>query len=270
MEVNDWDLFAVVRGCGFFTTEASTTADTDPFTSLASRDIKEEVIRCEEQEQLLSFSGFLRTQTSLWETEEPCQLFSLDTSQPQPKSEQKRHIQTPRLKRRKSQLQKVVRHVPVSDGLTSDLWAWRKYGQKPIKGSPYPRGYYRCSSLKGCIARKQVERDRVDPSMLIITYTGEHNHAVPTHRNSLAGISRPKFPKPNSSPVVSADPELSPTTPLTTTAFEEEDHEEFGDIMKEDWMDGKVISESDESWFTGFDSFYGDESGFDEGLLLED
>ena len=24
----------------------------------------------------------------------------------------------------------------------SDLWAWRKYGQKPIKGSPYPRYIY--------------------------------------------------------------------------------------------------------------------------------
>ncbi|XLT59644.1 hypothetical protein HN873_052248, partial [Arachis hypogaea] len=53
----------------------------------------------------------------------------------------------------------------------SDLWAWRKYGQKPIKGSPYPRGYYRCSSTKGCPTRKQVERSRTDPNMLVITYT---------------------------------------------------------------------------------------------------
>nr|BAA13689.1 AR411 [Arabidopsis thaliana] len=72
----------------------------------------------------------------------------------------------------------------------SDLWAWRKYGQKPIKGSPFPRGYYRCSSSKGCSARKQVERSRTDPNMLVITYTSEHNHPWPIQRNALAGSTR--------------------------------------------------------------------------------
>ncbi|KAL8142375.1 hypothetical protein V2J09_015407 [Rumex salicifolius] len=105
----------------------------------------------------------------------------------------------PILKRRKSQAKKVV-CIPAPTAVNSrqgggevvpsDLWAWRKYGQKPIKGSPYPRGYYRCSSSKGCSARKQVERSRTDPNMLVITYTSEHNHPWPTQRNSLAGSSR--------------------------------------------------------------------------------
>ncbi|XP_073135823.1 probable WRKY transcription factor 14 [Henckelia pumila] len=102
------------------------------------------------------------------------------------------------IKRRKSQSKKVVcipapapansRHS--GEVVPSDLWAWRKYGQKPIKGSPFPRGYYRCSSSKGCSARKQVERSRTDPSMLVITYTSEHNHPWPTQRNALAGSTR--------------------------------------------------------------------------------
>ncbi|KAG9457867.1 hypothetical protein H6P81_002375 [Aristolochia fimbriata] len=66
-----------------------------------------------------------------------------------------------------------------SEGPPSDLWSWRKYGQKPIKGSPYPRGYYRCSTSKGCSAKKQVERCRTDASKLIITYTSSHNHPGP-------------------------------------------------------------------------------------------
>ncbi|KAI4365235.1 hypothetical protein MLD38_021235 [Melastoma candidum] len=103
------------------------------------------------------------------------------------------------MKRRKSQANKVV-CIPAppaansrpSSGevVPSDLWAWRKYGQKPIKGSPFPRGYYRCSSSKGCSARKQVERSRTDPKMLVITYTSEHNHPWPSQRNALAGSTR--------------------------------------------------------------------------------
>jgi hypothetical protein len=42
---------------------------------------------------------------------------------------------------KKSQPKKVVREMPVVNGVvsSSDPWAWREYGQKPIKGSPYPR-----------------------------------------------------------------------------------------------------------------------------------
>ncbi|GAV65609.1 WRKY domain-containing protein [Cephalotus follicularis] len=109
------------------------------------------------------------------------------------------------IKRRKNQAKKVV-CIPApaasnsrSSGevVPSDLWAWRKYGQKPIKGSPYPRGYYRCSSSKGCSARKQVERSRTDPNMLVITYTSEHNHPWPTQRNALAGSTRSQPSKTN-------------------------------------------------------------------------
>lgn len=56
--------------------------------------------------------------------------------------------------------------------------------------SPFFRGYYRCSSSKGCSARKQVERSRTNPNTLVITYTSEHNHPWPTQRNALAGSTR--------------------------------------------------------------------------------
>ncbi|CAL5183627.1 unnamed protein product [Lathyrus oleraceus] len=85
-------------------------------------------------------------------------------------------------------IKKRVVEIPMKDveGTNtppSDSWAWRKYGQKPIKGSPYPRGYYRCSSSKNCPARKQVERNHVDPTVLLVTYTSDHNHAVPPPRS---------------------------------------------------------------------------------------
>ncbi|XP_062186005.1 probable WRKY transcription factor 65 [Phragmites australis] len=90
--------------------------------------------------------------------------------------------------RRRSEHKRVVT-VPLADmsgprpkgvgegNMPTDEWAWRKYGQKPIKGSPFPRAYYRCSSSKGCPARKQVERSRAEPDKVIVTYSFEHNHS---------------------------------------------------------------------------------------------
>lgn len=46
------------------------------------------------------------------------------------------------------------------------------------------RGYYRCSSSKGCPARKQVERSRKDPTVVVITYVSEHNHLRRATKNS--------------------------------------------------------------------------------------
>ncbi|RID69474.1 hypothetical protein BRARA_C01567 [Brassica rapa] len=82
-------------------------------------------------------------------------------------------------KKRKHRVRRSIR-VPAISNKVADIppddYSWRKYGQKPIKGSPYPRGYYKCSSIRGCPARKHVERCLEDPAMLIVTYEAEHNH----------------------------------------------------------------------------------------------
>ncbi|KAI3732663.1 hypothetical protein L1987_63870 [Smallanthus sonchifolius] len=82
-------------------------------------------------------------------------------------------------KKRKHRVKRTVKIPAISNKLAdipSDEYSWRKYGQKPIKGSPHPRGYYKCSSMRGCPARKHVERCLDDSAMLIVTYEGEHNH----------------------------------------------------------------------------------------------
>ncbi|KAJ1254170.1 hypothetical protein BS78_K309800 [Paspalum vaginatum] len=61
--------------------------------------------------------------------------------------------------------------LPPDDGYT-----WRKYGQKDILGSRYPRSYYRCThkNYYGCEAKKKVQRLDDDPFMYEVTYCGNH------------------------------------------------------------------------------------------------
>ncbi|KAL0306778.1 UNVERIFIED_CONTAM: putative WRKY transcription factor 69 [Sesamum radiatum] len=75
-------------------------------------------------------------------------------------------------------------------------------------------GYYRCSSSKGCPARKQVERSRLDPTTLLITYscdpppsptTTSKNHH---HHQSIA--TAPAVAKSRSSPSSSSPATVDP------------------------------------------------------------
>lgn len=50
------------------------------------------------------------------------------------------------------------------------------------------RGYYRCSTVKGCPARKHVERSRDDPTMLLVTYDGDHRHPQSTVTDITASL----------------------------------------------------------------------------------
>ncbi|WOK95524.1 hypothetical protein Cni_G04231 [Canna indica] len=58
-----------------------------------------------------------------------------------------------------------------------DGYSWRKYGQKQVKGSEYPRSYYKCTN-PGCPVKKKVERS-FDGQIAEIVYNGEHNHPKP-------------------------------------------------------------------------------------------
>ncbi|XP_011044779.1 PREDICTED: probable WRKY transcription factor 71 [Populus euphratica] len=74
-----------------------------------------------------------------------------------------------------------------------DGYRWRKYGQKAVKNSPYPRSYYRCTTQK-CMVKKRVERSFQDPSIVITTYEGQHNHHCPaTLRGNAAGMLSPSL-----------------------------------------------------------------------------
>ncbi|KAG0503390.1 hypothetical protein HPP92_003462 [Vanilla planifolia] len=60
---------------------------------------------------------------------------------------------------------------------SEDGYNWRKYGQKQVKGSEYPRSYYKCTQ-PNCQVKKKVERSH-EGHITEIIYKGVHNHLKP-------------------------------------------------------------------------------------------
>ncbi|KAI3814737.1 hypothetical protein L1987_14381 [Smallanthus sonchifolius] len=95
-------------------------------------------------------------------------------------------------KRRKTGSKREVRRIPIIgskvESIPADDYSWKKYGEKKVDGSPFPRVYYKCNSVKGCPARKRVELALTDSKMLIVTYDGEHRHTPTPLPASLNGL----------------------------------------------------------------------------------
>ncbi|MQL78330.1 hypothetical protein Taro_010746 [Colocasia esculenta] len=72
----------------------------------------------------------------------------------------------------KGEFSSVPAGAPSDDG-----YNWRKYGQKQVKGSEYPRSYYKCTHPT-CQVKKKVERSH-DGHITEIIYKGAHNHPKP-------------------------------------------------------------------------------------------
>ncbi|KAI3704984.1 hypothetical protein L1987_75214 [Smallanthus sonchifolius] len=100
--------------------------------------------------------------------------------------------------------------VPPEDGYT-----WRKYGQKEILGSRFPRSYYRCTHQKlyNCPAKKQVQRLDNNPYIFEVTYRGDHTCTM-----SSTAPSMPPPPPPPSSPPPEVITTHSPPSHLAPSA----------------------------------------------------
>ncbi|XP_042373998.1 WRKY transcription factor 44-like isoform X1 [Zingiber officinale] len=79
--------------------------------------------------------------------------------------------------RQSQELDARIQQPAGQDRQSYDGYNWRKYGQKQVKGSEYPRSYYKCT-YPTCQVKKKVERS-FDGQIAEIVYKGEHNHPKP-------------------------------------------------------------------------------------------
>ncbi|ONK62707.1 uncharacterized protein A4U43_C07F7180 [Asparagus officinalis] len=104
---------------------------------------------------------------------------------------------------------------PPDDGYT-----WRKYGQKDILGSRFPRSYFRCThkSFYGCDAKKQVQRLDEDPYTYEVTYCGDHTCHTSTTPLVLPSLLTNNDPQPQTSALmfdaIAQIPQVPPSTSI--------------------------------------------------------
>ncbi|KAJ7014291.1 WRKY transcription factor 20 [Populus alba x Populus x berolinensis] len=86
---------------------------------------------------------------------------------------------------------------------SDDGYNWRKYGQKHVKGSEFPRSYYKCTH-PNCEVKKLFERSH-DGQITEIIYKGTHDHPKPQPSRryasgSVLSMQEDRFDKSSSLP----------------------------------------------------------------------
>ncbi|KAI8545042.1 hypothetical protein RHMOL_Rhmol07G0012500 [Rhododendron molle] len=99
-----------------------------------------------------------------------------------------------RERKRGSRVRKATRprfafQTKSADDILDDGYRWRKYGQKAVKNSIYPRSYYRCTHHT-CNVKKQVQRLSNDTAIVETTYEGIHNHPCEQLMQTLTPLLR--------------------------------------------------------------------------------
>ncbi|BBH01005.1 WRKY DNA-binding protein 65 [Prunus dulcis] len=164
-------------------------------------------------------------------------------------------------------IQKRVVSIPIKGDNSntpppSDSWAWRKYGQKPIKGSPYPSNLIIKSvtqfefqpKLQFCragLSCKEASREKPrGPSMLVITYSSEHNHPWPASRN------HHNHHQSNSSSTAAASAAVNKQTRLQqdrSPEAQQPDHQDH-DPTFADLNDESLLTHDEFGWFADMET----------------
>ncbi|PON71145.1 WRKY domain containing protein [Parasponia andersonii] len=157
-------------------------------------------------------SGHIRT-TSAHENRNMGRIEFLGSSSPSAPSSSS--SQRPRRRKDDHEIRIVNMAAPQignTDIPPEDNYTWRKYGQKEIMGSKYPRGYYRCTHQKlyNCPAKKQVQRLDDDPFTFQVMYRGNHT----CHMSATA----PTSSLPLQAAIMSQEMAAEPLTSSTITS----------------------------------------------------
>ncbi|KAJ8427605.1 hypothetical protein Cgig2_020731 [Carnegiea gigantea] len=103
---------------------------------------------------------------------------------------------------------------------SDDGYNWRKYGQKLVKGSEYPRSYYKCT-YPNCEVKKLFERSP-DGHITEIIYKGTHDHPKPQPNRRLPTGSMMSTLEEKSDRVPLAGHEDKPADPFSQTGHTNE------------------------------------------------